>query len=76
MEVISKAPQIPEIRLPEDTDVSEDDVREETTLASREKITFAILMTMSFYAALESTSIGVALPVCLSAILKLMLSSF
>lgn len=68
METIFKAPQIPEIQLPEDTDVSEDDVREETILAGREKITFAILMIMSFYAALESTSIGVALPVCLSII--------
>ncbi|KUJ13544.1 MFS general substrate transporter [Mollisia scopiformis] len=44
----------------EDTKRNSDGI--EATLGTREKISFLVLMIMSFYAALESTSIGVALP--------------
>jgi hypothetical protein len=37
----------------------------EFKLEPREKVAFTILMVMSFYASLESTAIGVALPVTL-----------
>jgi hypothetical protein len=35
----------------------------EFKLKPREKVAFTVLMAMSFYASLESTAIGVALPV-------------
>lgn len=47
----------------EEVGQSDDVSQGESKLAAREKIVFAILMTISFYAALESTGIGVALPV-------------
>jgi hypothetical protein len=41
-------------------------LEEDFRLGTREKVAFTVLLTMSFYAALESTSIGVALPASLS----------
>ncbi len=63
MQAMSKVPvhgeslQCGDVKLPEDA-------TEGPKLGAREIISFAVLMTMSFYAALESTSIGVALPLC------------
>lgn len=44
---------------------SEQGSGEEFKLAAKEKIAFGILMIISFYAALESSAIGIALPVSL-----------
>lgn len=38
-------------------------LEEEFRLGTRENVAFSVLLIMSFYAALEGTSIGVALPV-------------